>query len=239
MPIVRVIRQIFFPEPASGFLERISRPLEPNLFTSGDCSCASLVSCPSAVDQIQLECSLPDGDPGVCCPPATLVASASLVSKKVFTSPNINVQMKRLNSDMVNAACDKGLQHVNNISHLEDDLIRNNIVLPLDSPASVHLRVFKTSKRAKRMNEAAATIVAASSNMLRDFSLTPQQGGFGLRGLHVQDTLLGSMCPRRPSCDPNSKYRTPDGSCNNLKKTTWGKSNTPCQRILAPTYDDG
>ena len=35
------------------------------------------------------------------------------------------------------------------------------------------------------------------------------------------------------------RYRTPDGSCNNLKKPIWGQANTALQRVLFPVYDDG
>ncbi|XP_025201922.1 peroxidase-like [Melanaphis sacchari] len=40
-------------------------------------------------------------------------------------------------------------------------------------------------------------------------------------------------------CNPNSKYRTFNGSCNNLRVPTWGASNTPFLRILNAEYSDG
>lgn len=36
----------------------------------------------------------------------------------------------------------------------------------------------------------------------------------------------------------NSKYRTIDGSCNNLLHPFWGKSNVCHTRFIAPAYDD-
>lgn len=55
-------------------------------------------------------------------------------------------------------------------------------------------------------------------------------------------TDLASRCPGDPICHPNAirfRYRSYDGSCNNLLHTAWGKSNTPFTRILPPDYEDG
>jgi peroxidase len=41
------------------------------------------------------------------------------------------------------------------------------------------------------------------------------------------------------SCYPNRRYRTYDGSCNNLEKTWWGMANKPYKRLLNNKYDDG
>ena len=39
--------------------------------------------------------------------------------------------------------------------------------------------------------------------------------------------------------DENKRYRTLDGTCNNLERTSWGSSNTALQRLLPPEYEDG
>ena len=36
-----------------------------------------------------------------------------------------------------------------------------------------------------------------------------------------------------------SKYRTFDGSCNNVQHQHWGQANTAFQRLLPPDYEDG
>ncbi|XP_060838351.1 peroxidase [Rhopalosiphum padi] len=38
---------------------------------------------------------------------------------------------------------------------------------------------------------------------------------------------------------PNNKYRTIDGSCNNLRYTNWGIPNSKYARLLPPKYSDG
>jgi len=45
--------------------------------------------------------------------------------------------------------------------------------------------------------------------------------------------------PDKPRCFRNNKFRTLDGSCNNLRQPKYGQANTPMQRILPNAYDDG
>ncbi|XP_023314614.1 peroxidase-like isoform X1 [Trichogramma pretiosum] len=40
-------------------------------------------------------------------------------------------------------------------------------------------------------------------------------------------------------CDPSAKYRSVDGSCNNLENPQWGSAFTAYDRILLPEYTDG
>lgn len=60
--------------------------------------------------------------------------------------------------------------------------------------------------------------------------------------IDFSQTDLASRCPGDPVCARHAArepYRTYDGSCNNLRHTGWGKSNTPYARILPPDYEDG
>ncbi|EAT42428.1 AAEL006014-PA [Aedes aegypti] len=47
-----------------------------------------------------------------------------------------------------------------------------------------------------------------------------------------------TQCPAPPLCN-KSRYRTLDGSCNNLQNPTWGTPNRPYGRLLTPKYGDG
>ena len=55
----------------------------------------------------------------------------------------------------------------------------------------------------------------------------------------LQDTALQNVCDRDPVCHRRSKYRSPDGSCNNLREPNFGRSFTPLQRIIEPDFADG
>lgn len=47
------------------------------------------------------------------------------------------------------------------------------------------------------------------------------------------------MCPSAPSQCTKSRYRSLDGSCNNLYNPPWGMANNRYGRLLTPRYGDG
>ena len=49
-----------------------------------------------------------------------------------------------------------------------------------------------------------------------------------------------ATCPSlTPKCDPDSKVRTYDGTCNNLQFPEWGAMSKPYKRFFKPMYEDG
>jgi len=54
----------------------------------------------------------------------------------------------------------------------------------------------------------------------------------------TNDDFLTKIAPI-VKCDPNAKYRSANGSCNNLDIPTWGAAKTPMLRMLDPNYNDG
>jgi len=42
----------------------------------------------------------------------------------------------------------------------------------------------------------------------------------------------GGNCPEKKRCDHSKRYRTEDGSCNNLAKPSWGQSGLPYSRLI-------
>lgn len=50
---------------------------------------------------------------------------------------------------------------------------------------------------------------------------------------------IGDCCPQMVKCPIDTRYRSPDGSCNNLRHPDLGKSFSPYARLHPPEYEDG
>ena len=65
------------------------------------------------------------------------------------------------------------------------------------------------------------------------------ENGISKRSLPVGFTINSTYCPYVAKiCDAAYKYRSNDGSCNNLANPLYGTSNIPYKRMLAPVYAD-
>ena len=64
-----------------------------------------------------------------------------------------------------------------------------------------------------------------------------RQNGFS--NADISNTRLSEACTAEPRCQSNNRYRTFDGSCNNLIKPKYGVLKTPVQRVLPNQYFDG
>lgn len=56
---------------------------------------------------------------------------------------------------------------------------------------------------------------------------------------YLQEELPNECQFPQIKCDPNEKYRTVDGTCNNIDNAYWGATRSPSRRLLPPEYNDG
>ncbi|XP_043246225.1 peroxidase-like [Amphibalanus amphitrite] len=86
----------------------------------------------------------------------------------------------------------------------------------------------------------ALTEVAAS--LAHTYNLPREAILHGLPLIDTYQTSIAAFCPAHLSaglqCEV-SRYRTIDGTCNNLDNPTWGAARTTFRRLLAPHYIDG
>ena len=106
-------------------------------------------------------------------------------------------------------------------------------------PSSFHLRFNAPLDDALAVDRRASSFLNATNAIQAQKTLTDQQAGIGLR-MFSSDTsdAINDVCPwtPAPSCDRGAKYRSFDGTCNNLKEPNYGRAVTPYQRILLPEY---
>lgn len=62
---------------------------------------------------------------------------------------------------------------------------------------------------------------------------------FGGAELHPLAAGPRPECVAAPVSCPNNKYRTLDGSCNNLRRPAWGMAGTRYARLVPAKYADG
>ena len=68
--------------------------------------------------------------------------------------------------------------------------------------------------------------------------------GYALRNIELSSpnakrTVEECQLQQNIQCDPYRKYRTADGTCNNLYNPQWGKAAGCFSRLLPPDYADG
>lgn len=73
--------------------------------------------------------------------------------------------------------------------------------------------------------------------------LEPAESALALQDVDLHSPLARAAVDRCEEeqftqCRP-TRYRTADGTCNNLRHPTWGKSFTCFTRLLPPEYADG
>ena len=181
---------------------------------------------------------------------------------KPITWKSVKIENQCIDIYSVNAAAHAAQFELTLRDETEKLLRANNIIVRPNSASHTHLRFFHTTNTARKMSRGAIAAVATTREIRKRyteiarksidsvvlftnnyrFGLTFEQAAHGLQNFNLRDTILSDTCPVDPVCDGNtarSPFRTFDGSCNNLKKSFWGKSNTHFQRYLNPQYADG
>ncbi|XP_076235056.1 uncharacterized protein LOC143179627 [Calliopsis andreniformis] len=141
--------------------------------------------------------------------------------------------------DLVEAA-NFGLEAMRNLYLVkEPTLYSMGLYLNSDNPAR-HVATFNDqTEEARALAKYGFAVLQSTSMFKKKFPDAVPNSHLSRRG---QSNPLRRHCPNRgiPDCPPASlRYRTSDGSCNNLKNLWWGSAMSPMQRFLQPVYDDG
>ncbi|XP_032796761.2 peroxidase [Daphnia magna] len=123
-------------------------------------------------------------------------------------------------------------------SLLSEKLIGNKIKCP------AHRKVDKKSgasiDESIQQSIQALAIVEASKNLMQRLNLNATEASQILTKVSLKNTTLEGACSETITCpSPASKYRSFDGSCNNLVQVNWGRRNTIYRRLLPAQYGNG
>lgn len=124
---------------------------------------------------------------------------------------------------------------------LEAALIRNGTFQKPNTAEAGHQAFFgRPDIEDRDLARRGLFMLETSSRVAHKLQLSRRQARDGLPRYSLKGTKYERLwCIRPPKCNPNAYYRSPDGSCNNLKYPLWGRSRTALKRLLPPAYADG
>ncbi|XP_076162998.1 salivary peroxidase/catechol oxidase isoform X2 [Ptiloglossa arizonensis] len=134
---------------------------------------------------------------------------------------------------------------VNRMSTLERNIVNAGVEVKAHTPAGKQFLDSYPSEDAFERGLDAIVAMKASSYLLhqscRRFGLGKDDCARYISTLPLQGTLLSSACSTSQVtiCNSKTRYRSIDGSCNNIENPSWGSAMTAYTRILFPQYFDG
>ncbi|XP_070163431.1 uncharacterized protein [Polyergus mexicanus] len=143
--------------------------------------------------------------------------------------------------DLMEAA-NFGLQAMRQLYYIQEPKLYSlGLYLGLDNPARYVAAFNDQSKEARDLAKFGYAVLQGTAMYLKKLPNAPLELPLS-RTKFIGKTLLEQQCPQRdpPQCPPASlRYRTSDGSCNNLRNLWWGSAMSTMQRFLPPEYEDG
>jgi len=123
------------------------------------------------------------------------------------------------------------------MKQVEEFLTRQNMMMQRDSMAYGHSSNMAPTVAAIIQADKGLLMINAALRIQGRLNLPPNDAVERLR-IDARATSLQGTCLPTPICVP-FKYRSFDGTCNNLLNPNWGRALTPQERLLPPVYDDG
>ncbi|VVC41836.1 Hypothetical protein CINCED_3A019850 [Cinara cedri] len=157
-------------------------------------------------------------------------------------------QFLSLRKEDLENAIQYGAQQISMLSRHEDSLSYANINVKTGSPSHGQLIDSQPSMDGHVASRNAEIVIKASHYIMNKHCLgigiSQMDCAKELAKVKLDHTSLGKTClskyQNESLCEGmNLKYRSADGSCNNLKHSFWGKANTAYKRLLFPAYKDG
>ncbi|XP_043667765.1 peroxidase-like isoform X2 [Vespula pensylvanica] len=173
--------------------------------------------------------------------PSTDAPSEGIIDTGLFQ----NRQYPRITESTLNESINFAKTLVNRLGTLERNIINAGIQFEANSVAGKQYINEYPSEDALTKGIDALLVTKASSYLIhqncRRFGLSKEECARYISTLKLEGTPLGDKCMAShvASCNSKMKYRTIDGSCNNIDNPSWGRAMTAYTRILFPQYFDG
>ncbi|EFN87248.1 Peroxidasin-like protein [Harpegnathos saltator] len=137
-------------------------------------------------------------------------------------------------------AANFGLRAMHNLYYVQEPkLYSMGLYLKRDEPARYVAAFNDQSEEARNLARFGYATLQGTAMYMKKFPGAPLELPLSRS---TRRTSLEQQCPRRgtPQCPPASlRYRTSDGSCNNLRDLWWGSAMSTMQRFLPAIYHDG
>jgi len=107
------------------------------------------------------------------------------------------------------------------------------------TPSSLHHKFTMAGRDAVNFDQTSTVFLRLNEKLAQN----EVSGGIGLRSdlSGFTSRAVNKKCPwlPTPNCDNQGRFRSHDGTCNNLKEPNFGRMGTPFNRIMLPEYAGG
>ena len=194
-------------------------------------------------------CTLATGDQGLCCQgnlKNRIVKVSSDQARPAVRVPSISfVEIDSILDEVIQEEQDSKDRINVRFGPVDGKRVSPNSITPaVKSPSFFHHKFNSPRKEILDLDKEARKLLKVTKKLKELKNLTDSQASVGLRsGFNsLTSNSISRLCPWTspgPVCDRAARYRTMDGTCNNLREPNYGRTGTPFQRILLPEYAKG
>nr|XP_027215058.1 peroxidase-like [Penaeus vannamei] len=170
--------------------------------------------------------------------PGTQQVLGGTTWKSIETPPVLNISK---DDNVSRSSIEHGLTQLREKDRIERDMAAKNMSVSHDSPTFIHQTLFKSfSPQSITAARTGFMIDCATEFIMDRLQLNKTDITFDIL---VSDQLAQEeFCDQdqvSSSCEAFSKYRSSNGTCNNLANPLWGATFRPFRRVAPPDYGNG